>query len=304
MTTLHEKILNEFLNSDIKIKSLDSLNEYITFCISNNQNERIINENGYSKTSYHHILPKALFLKFKDLKVNKWNGTHLFYSDHYYVHWLLTEAINDFGQLSAFCKMHSCDTKNGRINESDLIPKKEFQEKMEECRKQQSVLKSTKEWKETVGKISTQKHLNTMLHIEANGKTIRENATDKYKNSMLELQESGLTKREEITLKGAKTRSDEIWKETIGKESAQKQKESKRIKSIIKYGVYDVFDYKDKLIYNNLTIYETKQISQVLCKTCKDKPLGHSNKSKLSLNQYKNLHLIGFYVKNIKINKK
>jgi len=139
-TNLHQKILNEYLNSDIKIKSIDRLNEYIAYCIDNNQNKRILNENGYSKTSLHHILPKAkdCFPEFKDLKVNKWNGTHLLYSDHYYAHWLITEAIDSYSQLYAFCQMHNMDTKNGRINEIDLIQPDEFQEKMEERSRKQN----------------------------------------------------------------------------------------------------------------------------------------------------------------------
>lgn len=128
-TNLHQQILNEFLNSNIKIKSLDKLNEYIAYCINNNQNKPI-----KSKTSHHHILPKAkdCFPELENLKVNKWNGTHLMYFDHYYAHWLMTEAINNYSQLYAFCAMHNMDTKKGRILESNLIPAEEFQEKMKE----------------------------------------------------------------------------------------------------------------------------------------------------------------------------
>ena len=121
------KILQEFLNSDIKIKSKEKLEQYIDYCIKNNQKERI-----KCKTSYHHILPKSLFPLYSKLKENPWNGTHLLYSEHYYVHWLITESIDDYGQLHAFVAMHNKDIKNGRIEEKDLIPKDEFQEKMEE----------------------------------------------------------------------------------------------------------------------------------------------------------------------------
>ena len=37
--TTYRQILDEFLNSNIKIKSLDRLNDYITYCINNNQNK-------------------------------------------------------------------------------------------------------------------------------------------------------------------------------------------------------------------------------------------------------------------------
>jgi len=126
------KILQEFIDSDIKITSQEKLEQYIEYCIYKNKNTRVKDEEEYSLSSYHHILPNALFPEYKDLKENKWNGTHLLYSDHYYAHWLLTEAIDDYGQLEAFCEMHSTDTKLGRIEESDLIPPEEFQKKMEE----------------------------------------------------------------------------------------------------------------------------------------------------------------------------
>ena len=121
------KILQEFLDSNIKIISQEKLIKYIEYCLYKNKNKRIKNKDGYNKTSYHHILPKSLFGMYKNLKQNSWNGTYLLYSDHYYAHWLLTEAIEDYGQLEAFCKMHNCDMKLGRISESDLISSDEFQ---------------------------------------------------------------------------------------------------------------------------------------------------------------------------------
>jgi len=127
-TNLHYRIITEFQNSNIKIKSLDKLNEYITYCIDNNQK-------GHTKfkTSLHHILLKSkdCFPQYKNLKENKWNGTYLYHKDHYYAHWLITEAISSYSQLSAFCAMHNMDTKNGKINELDLIPADKFQEKVE-----------------------------------------------------------------------------------------------------------------------------------------------------------------------------
>ena len=123
------KILQEFLNSTLEIKSQEKLKQYIQFCITNNQQEKI-----KGKTSYHHILPQAnsCFPKYSNLKENPWNGTHLLYSDHYYAHYLFTEAVSNYSQLSAFCAMNNTDIKNGRIEEKDLIPAEEFQKKMEE----------------------------------------------------------------------------------------------------------------------------------------------------------------------------
>ena len=113
---MKNKILQEFLNSDITITNKDKLHKYIDFCIENNQENRI-----KGKTSHHHILPKADSLPFKEfsnLKKTPWNGTHLMYSDHYKAHYYLSEAIDDYGQLYVFTKMHDFDIANRRKERS------------------------------------------------------------------------------------------------------------------------------------------------------------------------------------------
>ena len=126
MTTF-QKILGEFLNSNIKIKSISRLEEYINLCINKNRMKHT-----KFKTSHHHILPKSdsCFPEFKNLKNNTWNGTYLMHSDHYNVHWLMTEAIEDISQLYAFCAMHNKDFKSGKLKEEDLVTSEEFQKKM------------------------------------------------------------------------------------------------------------------------------------------------------------------------------
>ncbi len=129
------KILQEFLNSNIKIINQNKLEEYINFCIDKNQSKII-----KGKTSCHHILPKAesCFPQWKDIKHNKWNATHLLYSDHYTAHYILTKAINNFSQYYAFVAMNNKDIKNGRLNEEDLIGPEEFQLINEKVNKEMS----------------------------------------------------------------------------------------------------------------------------------------------------------------------
>jgi len=257
-TNLHQQILNEFLNSNITIKSIDRLNEYITYCIYNNQKEPI-----KGKTSYHHILPKAkdCFPQYGDLKLNEWNGTYLLYSNHYYAHWLLTEAINNHSQMHAFCAMHNMDTKNGRINEYDLIPADKFQEKMEErgnhqrlfmqseegkkCILKMKNTKNSKEWKETVGARASSKHIETIFRIQENGNTLAKNTAIKSAKTMNTVQENGLSIRvaaeskrqktlalnptiqEQAIIKQLNTINSKEWKETVGEEAKRKELETK-----------------------------------------------------------------------------
>jgi len=249
--TLYTKILNEFKNSNIKILSLNRLNQYINFCLDKNQSNKI-----KGKTSYHHILPqsKSCFPEFKDLKSNPWNGTHLLYSDHYYAHWLLTEAIDDYGQLSAFCAMHNKDLKLGRINESDLISSSEFQKKMEERGKKftkwdnqygknrklkQKETKNSKEWKETVGKeaiikanqtkikngshiLGAKKAAKTKLNTFINGVSLSKIYSQKQQQVMKETKGYSRAAKKQKETKGSVE-----WKETVGKEAIIKMNRTK-----------------------------------------------------------------------------
>jgi len=217
MTTFN-KILSEFKNSNVKIISIDRLKEYIHFCLDKDQGYRVKNSEGYSLISYHHILPRALFEQYKNLKENPWNGTYLLYADHYYVHWLLTEAINDYGQLSAFCAMHNRDLKSGRINESDLIPLDEFQKKMK-LRNE----KISKWYKENPYKVKEAKkrQIKTCSKIKDNGKTIYQENGEKYSRWYKENPD----KVKEIVKKHKETKRSKEWKETIGKEAIEKHKQ-------------------------------------------------------------------------------
>jgi len=252
------KILQEFIDSDIKITSQEKLEQYIEYCIYKNKNTRVKDEEEYSLSSYHHILPKALFPEYKDLKENSWNGTHLLYSDHYYAHWLLTEAIDDYGMLSAFCAMHNKDTKLKRIEEKDLIPADEFQMKMEEKGKghsewyknnpekvQEAVLKrekirSSEIWKETVGTKMKEKmrtvHKNNpakrkiLLKWHKNNPEESKNARRKAIITLFKKDKNGLSGYQKIGLKASETKNSREWKETKGKESTNKQKKTKNSK--------------------------------------------------------------------------
>lgn len=210
---MKNKILQEFLDSEIIIKSQEKLIQYIDFCIENNQLKRI-----KGKTSHHHILPQAdslPFTGFSNLKENPWNGTHLSYYNHYYAHWLFTESIDDYGQLHAFTAMHNSDIKNGRINEEDLIAEEEFQIKMEERSKKH------REWY----KNNTNKVTNTM-------EKVKKTMSKKYINNEGKI----TTKYAERGLLCSKTKNSKEWKETIGKEAllkTQKIKSSKEWKETV-----------------------------------------------------------------------
>ena len=292
-SNLHQQILNKFLNSNIKIKSLDRLNEYILYCIENNQNEPI-----KGKTSYHHILPKAdsCFPEFKNLKVNKWNGTHLYYSEHYYAHWLLTEAISNYGQLEAFCKMHNMDIKLGRIIESDLISPEEFQEKMEErsvehsqwyrdnpekvkernnkrlismkktdengvsifekTGKKISTTKSSKKWKDEVGNNAVKNRLQKMSELNENGESMFDISAKKANNTKRQVDENGVSIFEKTGKKISTTKSSKKWKDEVGVEQRKKQSNTLNSKEWIEsVGIEKVKKIKESKKQNSIKKY-------------------------------------------------
>jgi len=142
---MENKILKIFLGSNLEIKSLSKLKEYIAYCINSNQNKRI-----KFNTSYHHILPKAKglpFERYSNLSTNKWNGSHLLHANHYKAYHLLYEAIEHISIVSAFAPMNKQDISKGKIDESCLISPEEYELVIVERSKLLSdTLKGRKPW--------------------------------------------------------------------------------------------------------------------------------------------------------------
>lgn len=276
------KITTEiFLSYNVGIRSQEKLEQYIQFCIYNNQQKRI-----KGKTAHHHILPKSIFNKFSDLKNNTWNGTHLLYSDHYYAHWLLTQALDSYAMLEAFCKMHNSDVKNKRINKEDLIPSNEFQVIKEESYRKRTI-EMNKEI-EIGGRITTK-------NIERVNK-IRELYTSEF------LDDGGnITTNAKIV--GAKTNISKQRKIIYeGEEMTIHQMAAiKAAKTRDKMGKYYILYHIDNGIINNkICRSDVVKISRTLVTTTKEKYMGKSNQSKASLKTANKENLIGLYVKEIK----
>ena len=118
------KILNEFNKMDCII-NINMLEEYVDFCLSND-----VGDKQTKKTTSHHILPQGKtlpFKKFANLNENSWNKTELSYYNHYFAHYLLTQAIDHHSVYSSFCAMHNKDLKLGRIKFQNLIDKEEYE---------------------------------------------------------------------------------------------------------------------------------------------------------------------------------
>ena len=129
------KILSIFLQHiDADKVNITLLKKYIQYCIDNNKTK----EKG--KTSFHHILPrgnKTPFNQYENLTINAWNGVHLTYYEHYYAHYLLSNAIVLPIYLYIFIAMHNKDRKLKRILESELIPQDEYNTLM--CKRNKNI---------------------------------------------------------------------------------------------------------------------------------------------------------------------
>lgn len=124
LVMIKEILLEHFYKSDCIINH-DNLVRYIEFCLKNDRVRKIKGE-----TTSHHILPRAKRLpwqEYKNLVEYPWNKSELTYYDHYYAHYLLSLSIDHISIQSAFCGMHKKDVNLGRISESELIGKDEFE---------------------------------------------------------------------------------------------------------------------------------------------------------------------------------
>ena len=240
--------INSNIDSNVNIISEDKLKEYIKFCIVNDLGERI-----KYKTSYHHILPRAKTLPFKQyskLKDNPWNGTYLTFYNHYYAHFLLTQAVNEYAVNYAFTMMHKEDVEKGRISEDELISEDEYnkiftqalinrKEKMnKEFINEDGEL--TTKYKEN-GKKTKETKLKEFINEDGEVTTIAKEIGKKQsitKNKEFINEEGKLTTRsKEIGEKCSKTKLKEFINEdgevtNIYKENAKKAKET-RLKEFI-----------------------------------------------------------------------
>lgn len=124
MSTEKFRILEKFAVLSPTIVNQEMLEKYVDFCLEKRLEAKITKQ-----TTSHHILPVAKTLPFKewgDLALHSWNKAELFYSDHYYAHYLLMKSIDHVATYHAFAAMHKRDFAMGRINESDLIPENDF----------------------------------------------------------------------------------------------------------------------------------------------------------------------------------
>ena len=227
MHDIYNKILILFLESNLKITSIEKLQEYIWFCLVNNTGKI------KRKTSNHHILPQSNSLPFKyysDFKDSPWNCSTLTHSNHYMSHYLLTLAIEHYSIIYSFTAMNNKDIANGRLKEGDLIGSDEY-ERLMELRSQKQ-----KEWLETEiidenGNTSTnmkeisKKRLKTMeeknwegfgesvskglLVVEDNGKTKAHNAVKRGVNNRLSKDKDSYKKSAKLRLENMSKDIDE-----------------------------------------------------------------------------------------------
>jgi len=309
---MKNKILQEFLNSNIKIKNKDYLIRYIDFCLNKNKGNRI-----KGKTSYHHIPPKAdsCFPEYSNLKANPWNGTHLLYSEHYYAHWLLTEALDNYSQLSAFCAMNNKDIKNGRIEEKDLIKADVFQKKMEEMyiKRTANLNKKCLDGSSKMQKKSEKRNL-TMDNTIINGKTKRQIASEKRLKS-IDIRENGraisraLNKKANGSTKTIAKLRGEMFSKTFtkkiiinGEETTKAKEQGKKLsESLIANGKFYKIMKDNEIILEKISEKDMRNMSVSLKKSTKERPLGTSKGARSTMIKHNKEKLIGYY--SVEVNK-
>ena len=263
---MKNKILQEFLNSNLKIKSQIKLEEYIDYCIINRQVSKI-----KYKTELHHILPKSLFPKNKDIRKNRWNGSHLLFEHHYIAHSILIDAISSSPMFYAWDNMNKQNTKNGRIiNPNIILGSKEY-----------SRLKN-----------NFHNHMNSEIIVNGIITTPLKIRMEKLHSKMRETDSEGVSNFRKASIKAATTQSmvnDDGF--TIRQEANKK-----RLNTVLKNSKrYNIYDKNSNLLYENLIQKDVKMISQKLINSTKDKPLGSSPHSSSRLINSGKETLIGMY---------
>ena len=93
--------MRDIIHKELQKLTSSDVNKYINFCFNNST------EYKKGKTARHHILPKAVFPQFTNLKEFPWNGIHLSNDNHYIAHALLFEAIDNISVASAWYAMNN-----------------------------------------------------------------------------------------------------------------------------------------------------------------------------------------------------
>lgn len=120
-----EFIITELSNLECT-KSISAVRDYVDFCFMHDVGEKV-----KSRTSAHHVLPRAKtlpFVEFANLKKHSWNKVELEYYDHYIAHYLLTKAIDHIAAYHAFCAMHNKDVARNLLPSIQLISPNEYEE--------------------------------------------------------------------------------------------------------------------------------------------------------------------------------
>jgi len=271
------RILQEFKNSDINIKSQQKLEEYIDFCLEQNIGNKIISE-----TEHHHILPDGLFPNFSNLNENKFNGTHLTFDNHYKAHSLLVQAISNPSMVFAWNSMNNMNVKNNRIsNPEDLIGSEMYSILRKEYLKNKRIWDYTEIILED-GTVSTNAKENARKAAIS-----RKKLTTDITGNIITIQElsnrrCSETKNKEFILNGEIT--------TNAKESTKRLVISNSKKSVR----YNIF--KDgKIVIENIMRKDMIKISQLLLKTGSENKLGNSKVSADRFIRQGKGDLIGLY---------
>ena len=120
----------------VYIKNASMLEQYINFCISENEVDLIEGEN-------HHILPSSLFPEYSDLRMNIQNKTRLTYENHLRAHYLLILSIDSEEMFYAFNMM------NNFYNENNIANLEEYNKLKQNFK---TMLKNSKWCKSSLGK--------------------------------------------------------------------------------------------------------------------------------------------------------
>jgi len=264
------KINNLFLGSGLEIIDKLKLKKYIAFCYENN-----LKEHTPFLTEHHHILPQSAnlpFTKYSDIKNKfKWNGVYLSIENHFIAHKLLAESVNHISISSSYMAM--CYIKNitpENFAKVKIQNKKNHSKWLAEKSKDNPNITNAEKIAMSISKTKQSSIYKNEIEPIRKKKFV-----DTMKNTYIDNDGNITTKQKELVKKRLKTIESRI----------------KRFK---------ILHINGDIIEEDIKLQDLKRkYSPTLHKASKEKYLGFSIRSKLSLNKANNLHLVGLFAEQI-----
>lgn len=142
----------EFIRSEFykKFKTIDEyyLEKYLEICLRCDISDRL---------EHHHILPRAIWKKYTNLKCHPWNGVKLTFKNHVLAHYYFSKATNRlYKAIHALVYMGGED----RMEHIKSLPESDVVDLIEKLKESNQNFISSEEWRQKLSVSSRRRYAN------------------------------------------------------------------------------------------------------------------------------------------------